>query len=97
MEIIKRTGNSEAYDGQKIKNAIAKAFGSTGRGVTRQTLDNLLVLVEQKLEHPLDPAFVRATWMVWSHLIRDPLIFDMVDLDSQIREEEGWPVDIVYP
>ena len=51
MEIIKRTGNSEAYDGQKIKNAIAKAFGSTGREVTRQTLDNLLVLVEQKLEH----------------------------------------------
>ena len=51
MEIIKRTGNSEVYDGQKIKNAIAKAFGSTGREVTRQTLDNLLALVEQKLEH----------------------------------------------
>ena len=63
----------------------------------RDPLPYTCPLVEQKLEHPLDPAFVRATWRVWSHLIRDPLIFDMVDLDSQIREEEGWPVDIVYP
>ncbi|MBQ4330229.1 MAG: ribonucleoside-diphosphate reductase subunit alpha, partial [Spirochaetaceae bacterium] len=50
MEIIKRTGNSEAYDGQKIINAIAKAFGSTGREVTRQTLESLLSLVENKLD-----------------------------------------------
>ena len=49
MEIIKRTGNSEAYDGQKIINAIAKAFGSTGKEVSRQTLESLLALVEQKL------------------------------------------------
>lgn len=50
MEIIKRTGNTEAYDGQKIVNAIAKAFGSTGREVSRQTLESLLSLVENKLD-----------------------------------------------
>ena len=49
MEIIKRTGITESYNGQKIINAIAKAFGSTGREVTRQTLESLLALVEQKL------------------------------------------------
>lgn len=49
MEIIKRTGITEPYDGQKIINAIAKAFGSTGREVSRQTLESLLALVEQKL------------------------------------------------
>ena len=54
-------------------------------------------LVADRKAHPLDPAFVRATWRVWSHLIRDPLIRDMVDLDSMIREEEGWPIEIVYP
>ncbi len=45
----------------------------------------------------LDPNFVKATWTCWKHLIRDPLIFDLVDLDSQIREEEGLPVEVVWP
>ena len=26
----------------------------------------------------LDPAFIRATYTVWKHLIRDPLIYDLV-------------------
>ncbi len=51
MEIIKRTGITESYNGQKIINAIAKAFGSTGREVSRQTLESLLSLVENKLEN----------------------------------------------
>lgn len=63
----------------------------------RDPLPYVCPLVEDPMAHPLDPAFVKATWRAWEHLIRDPLIFDMVDLDSQIREEEGWPVDIVYP
>lgn len=46
---------------------------------------------------PLREDFIRATWRAWSHLIRDPLIRDMVELDSLIREEEGYPVEIVYP
>ena len=52
-----------------------------------------LIAEHRQLSHD----FVKATWTCWSHLIRDPLIRDLVDLDSQIREEEGWPVEIVYP
>ena len=54
-------------------------------------------LVSQRQAHPLSPAFLKATYTVWKHLIRDPLIFDMVDLDSQIREEEDYPIEILYP
>lgn len=54
-------------------------------------------LVDQRLVRPIRPAFAKATWTAWNHLIRDPLIRDMVELDSIVREEEGWPVEIVYP
>jgi len=54
-------------------------------------------LISNPDEHPLDPGFVKATWRVWSHLVRDPLIMDLVELDSEIRLEEGWPVEIVWP
>lgn len=37
----------------------------------------------------LTPAFIRATYTVWTHLIRDPLIFDLVEFDSAQREEMG--------
>ncbi len=49
MSVIKRTGAIEAYNGQKITNAIAKAFGSTGKPVTDEILQNLLASVEKKL------------------------------------------------
>ncbi|AEE15817.1 ribonucleoside-diphosphate reductase subunit alpha [Treponema brennaborense] len=50
MEIIKRTGKTETYDGQKIINAITKAFKSTGRDVPQTTLRALLTSVEEKLD-----------------------------------------------
>ena len=38
-------------------------------------------------EAELDPDFVQATLTVWKHLIRDPLIYDMVRDDSAKRGE----------
>ncbi len=35
---------------------------------------------------PLNDDFVRATLTVWKHLIRDPLIYDLVKMDSLARE-----------
>ena len=37
---------------------------------------------------PLNDDFVKATYIVWSHLIRDPLIYDLVEMDSRARDEE---------
>ena len=34
---------------------------------------------------PLNDDFVRATLTVWKHLIRDPLIYDLVKMDSEER------------
>lgn len=50
MEIIKRTGQTELYDGQKIVNAIKKAFDSTGNSQPEELYLSLLSSVESKLE-----------------------------------------------
>ena len=42
-------------------------------------------LIEQEI--PLNDDFVKATYTVWSHLIRDPLIYDLVEMDSRSRDE----------
>lgn len=34
----------------------------------------------------LSEAFVKATYTVWSHLLRDPLIYDLVEMDSAARD-----------
>ena len=39
---------------------------------------------EEEIE--LDERFVKATTTVWKHLIRDPLIYDMVWGESRARE-----------
>ncbi len=41
----------------------------------REPLPYSCPLIEGEAE--LDPAFVRATYTVWKHLIRDPLIYDL--------------------
>ena len=48
-------------------------------------------MIEDETE--LDPDFMQATYTVWKHLIRDPLIYDLVKMDSEEREE----VDPVFP
>jgi len=37
---------------------------------------------------PLTPSFVQAVYTVWSHLIRDSLIYDLVEYDSSFRRED---------
>lgn len=48
MEIIKRNGQSEAYCVAKIKNAIQKAFGSTGTEIAPEALNQVLTQVERE-------------------------------------------------
>ena len=43
-------------------------------------------LVEEQIE--LSPEFVKATYTCWKHLIRDPLIYDLVRDDSMYRDSE---------
>lgn len=43
-------------------------------------------LIEEKME--LTPEFIKATYTVWKHLIRDPYIYDLVVYDSSYRDEE---------
>ena len=33
----------------------------------------------------LSPDFIKATYTCWKHLIRDPLIYDLVKADSEYR------------
>lgn len=36
----------------------------------------------------LNESFVKATYTVWAHLLRDPLIYDLVEMDSRLRDED---------
>ncbi|MCQ2550874.1 MAG: hypothetical protein MJ146_01605 [Clostridia bacterium] len=58
--------------------------------------DGELILIETIDELPyecpliheeLDPKFIKATYTVWKHLIRDERIYDLVKMDSDEREE----------
>ena len=48
-------------------------------------------------EISLNEDFIRATYEAWSILIQDPLIYDLVELDSQYRIEDEEPIVIIYP
>lgn len=43
-------------------------------------------MIEEETE--LDEVFIKATLTVWKHLIRDPLIYDLVKMDSEERYED---------
>lgn len=43
----------------------------------------------------LTPSFLKATYTVWTHLIRDPLLMDLVLYDSSWRDDRE--IDVVYP
>ena len=49
-------------------------------------------LIIQKI--PLRPTFMQTVYQVWSKLIQDPRIYDLVEFDSLDRTE---PLDVVYP
>lgn len=49
MDIVKRTGILETYNGEKIIRAMEKAFAGTGNIQGREVLERLLSAVEEKL------------------------------------------------
>lgn len=44
----------------------------------------------------LEDAFIEATWKAWSILITDPLIYDLVEMDSQYRDSDNAKYRIIY-
>ena len=51
-----------------------------------------LIKKGQKLNY----SFVRATFTVWKHLVRDPLIMDLVEYESEKRVKKGKEIRLVY-
>ena len=49
MEIIKRSGNAEAYDRDKITNAVRKAFLSTQTEISESALEAITDAVEARI------------------------------------------------
>ena len=49
-------------------------------------LPYLCPMIEDETE--LDPNFVKATTTVWKHLLKDPLIYDMIWRESRERDED---------
>ena len=43
-------------------------------------------MIEDETE--LDERFVKATKTAWKHLLRDPLIYDLVWMESRSRDEQ---------
>ena len=51
-------------------------------------------LIEEEIE--LEPEFMEVTWRCWARLVEDPLIRDLVRMDSGERYEEGGELVLVY-
>jgi len=52
-------------------------------------------LISQRIE--LNADFIKANLTVWKHLIRDPLIYDLIEMDSRYRVEDGEDIAVLYP
>lgn len=52
-------------------------------------------LVKNHTNHPLNEDFIETTFKAWKKLIKDPLIHDLVKLDSDYRRKQGWSVESV--
>lgn len=52
-------------------------------------------LISEKIK--LNDDFLKANFTVWKHLLRDPLIYDLVEMDSRYRIEDGDEIEILYP
>lgn len=51
-------------------------------------------LIGEKMK--LTDEFMEATYTVWKHLIKDPLIYDLVEMDSTDRKDMDIKYEIVY-
>lgn len=50
-------------------------------------------LIKDKMQ--LNESFIQATYTVWKHLLRDPLIYDLVRMDSDDRIYDRIPLTVV--
>lgn len=50
-----------------------------------EELPYICPLIDKNLK--LNKDFIKATYTAWAHLLHDPLIFDLVEMDSQLRRE----------
>lgn len=51
-------------------------------------------LISEKTE--LNQEFIQATYTVWKRLIKDPLIFDLVEMDSKDRKFMNIDYEVIY-
>lgn len=51
-------------------------------------------LISEKTE--LNQEFIQATYIVWKRLIKDPLIFDLVEMDSKDRKFMNIDYEVIY-
>lgn len=49
-----------------------------------------------KERRSLNEDFIKATYTVWRHLVRDPLILDLIEMESLEREKEKREIRVVY-
>lgn len=52
-------------------------------------------LIDEEIS--LSESFLKATYTVWLHLLREPLIYDLIEMDSLQRIEDDEPLQILYP
>ena len=52
-------------------------------------------LIHEKIQ--LNEDFLKANYTVWKHLLRDPLISDLVEMDSAFREDDEEDIVFLYP
>jgi len=50
-------------------------------------------LITEKMK--LNDDFIQATYTVWKHLVRDRLIFDLVQMDSKDKRRNHVPITII--
>ena len=68
------------------KNLIYKKIeGNSRKKQFLQEID-ISVVLDDVVIGTLNPDFIKATYTVWKHLLRDPLIFDLVEMDSRLRQ-----------
>lgn len=85
-EIIKRSGKTERYDSNKIKNAMGKVFTATGSPLEEEALNGLLAKVEQHMAGGDLPFSVEAVQDMVERVLMEAGYFDQAKSYILYRE-----------
>ena len=85
-EIIKRSGKTERYDSNKIKNAMGKVFTATGSPLEEEALNGLLAKVEQRMAGGDLPFSVEAVQDMVERVLMEAGYFDQAKSYILYRE-----------